>query len=99
MEMFLPILYGAFVVEAIVNIVRSIEEKQKNWRYWTSLGLGLGLGVVVSLNYDLDFFTVLGLEGKVPIIGAVMTGLIVGRGSNFVSDLVGLIRKSQGNGD
>ena len=82
------LVFGAIIVETIVNIIKNLEEKNTNWKYWTALGASIVIGLVVSINYDIDVFTLVGLEGKVPIIGAILTGLIISRGSNIVSDVV-----------
>ncbi len=86
------LVFGAIVVETIVNIIRNIEVQpngfRSNWRYWTALGVSIALGLVVSLNYEIDVFTLVGLEGRVPFIGGVLTGLIISRGSNIVNDVV-----------
>lgn len=82
---------GSVVVEAIVNIVKNIEAKNSNWRYWASLGLGLVLGPVIAIAYDIDLFSVAGLEGRwdwVVYLGAFLTGIIMGRGGNVVQDII-----------
>lgn len=81
--------YGAIVVEAIVNIIRNIEERNTSWKYWAALAIGLVIGLIVAINYDIDVFSLVGLEGRVPIIGAILTGLIISRGANIVSDIIG----------
>ena len=90
----MPIIYGAVVVEAVVNIVRNVQQKETDWRYWSALGLGLGVGVLVALTYSLDFFAMIGLEARIPFVGAVLTGLIISRGANVVNDVIGLIGRS-----
>jgi len=92
------VVYGAIVVEAIVNIVRQLQTKTTTWQYWASLALGIVVGLVVAINYDIDVFRLVGIEGKVPLVGAVLTGLIISRGANIVSDLVGRLNswKAQG---
>ena len=88
------IIMGAVLVEAVVNIVRNIQEKQNDWRYWASIGVGLVVGVIVAVNYGLDFFSLFGLEGQIPYVGAVLTGLILSRGANIVSDVLSLISRA-----
>lgn len=87
-EVLWSLVFGAIVVEAIVNIVNNLEERNTCWKYWTALGVSIGLGLVISLNYSIDVFKLAGLEGTVPFIGAILTGLIISRGSNIVSDIV-----------
>lgn len=87
-EVLWSLVFGAIVVETIVNIIRNIEEGNSSWKYWTALGVSIALGLVVSLNYEIDVFTLVGLEGRLPFIGAILTGLIISRGSNIVSDTV-----------
>ena len=94
-EFFWTVLFGAFVVESIVNIVKSAranlsaESESASVWYWVSLLVGLGVGVVVALNYEMDVFALVGIEGQVPAVGAVLTGLIISRGSNVASDVIG----------
>ena len=94
MENFATIIYGAILVEAIVNIVKNIKEKETSWKYWVSLGLGLLSGVLIAYNWSIDLFSAVGMpEGQIPYVGAVLTGLILSRGSNVVSDILGLINR------
>lgn len=87
-EILWSLVFGAIIVETIVNIIRNLEERNTCWKYWTALGVSIVTGLVVSLNYDIDVFKLVGLEGRVPMIGAILTGLIISRGSNIVSDVV-----------
>jgi hypothetical protein len=88
MNVLWSLVFGAIIVETIVNIIRNLKEDNKSWKYWVALGASIVTGLVVSINYEIDVFTLVGLEGKVPIIGAILTGLIISRGSNIVSDTV-----------
>jgi len=89
------VVFASVVVETIVNIVDNINvsrnpnEMSPGWKYWASLIVGLFVGVVVALNYNLDLFQLAGIEGEFPYVGAVLTGLIVSRGSNLANDLTG----------
>jgi hypothetical protein len=85
-------IIAALLIEAVVNLVKNIEEKNTSWKYWASLALGIVVAVLVSVNWNLDLFKMVGLgEGQIPYVGAVLTGLILARGSNIVADLLGKI--------
>jgi len=81
----------AIAVESLVNIVQNIQERNTSWKYWLSLAVGLIGGAVLSWNYHVDLFTLVGLQGEIPLIGTIVTGLIASRGSNIVSDIVARI--------
>jgi hypothetical protein len=44
------------------------------------------VGVVLCVVYAVDALALLGLSSGWPIVGYIVTGLVVGRGSNFVHD-------------
>jgi hypothetical protein len=44
------------------------------------------VGVVLAVIYRVDLLAMIGLAPLYPIVGYLITGLIVGRGSNFVHD-------------
>lgn len=81
----------ALVVESLVNIVTNIQERNTSWKYWLALVLGLVAGAGLSWNYNVDLFTLVGLNGQVSIVGPIVTGLLASRGSNIISDLIGRI--------
>lgn len=92
MEAFLSLVVLSMLIEAVVNLVKNVKEKETSWKYWASLVVGLVVGVSVTVNWDIDVFQMLGLPtGRVPFLGAVLTGILLSRGSNFVSDLLGRI--------
>ena len=83
---------AALLIEAVVNLVKTIKEKSTDWKYWAALGVSLVVSIIVSYNWNLDLFSAVLGEGNIPYIGAVLTALIIARGSNIVSDLVDLIK-------
>ena len=94
MENFITIIYGAILIEAIVNIVKNIKEKETSWKYWASLILGILVSVLVAFNWSIDLFSAVGMpEGRIPYVGAILTGLILSRGSNVINDIIGLINR------
>lgn len=85
------LVFAAIVVETVVNIIKNLEEGNKSWKYWAGRASSIVLGLVVAINYKIDVFVLVGLEGQVPIIGQILTGLIISRGSNVVHDVVDLL--------
>ena len=46
------------------------------------------IGVVLCIAYTVDILALVGLFSGWPFIGCVLTGLLIGRGANFVNDFV-----------
>ena len=44
------------------------------------------VGIVMCIAYDVDLLKLVGLTSGWPLIGDVSTGLLIGRGANFVND-------------
>ena len=85
---FQTFVFAAILVEGIVNIVRELKTNEKDWRYWASLVIAIGISVLVAYNWDLDLFSEVLGDGKIPFVGAVLTGIVFSRGSNYLADLV-----------
>lgn len=87
----LAIVFAAVLVEALVNTVQNIQARNTDWRYWAALAIGILGSVLVSWNWNLDLFSVLLGEGKLPFVGAILTGFIIARGGNYTSDIFKLV--------
>lgn len=85
----LSILYATALVESIVTVIKNIKNRKdtSGW-YWASLIASISISVLVTYNWDLDLFSWLLGVGKIPLVGAVLTGFIVARGSNVVHSLI-----------
>jgi hypothetical protein len=75
----------AFLVEALIQTIKPIYDKEKGFS--RSRLLSIGTGIVVCLATGVDLFKGLGFEMSIPILGPVLTGIIASRGSNFVHDI------------
>lgn len=74
----------AILVEAIWENLKMIWDKNKlNINMLGSLLLSMIICVLAQIN----IFKIVGIELIVPIIGTLLTGIIVSRGANFVNDL------------
>jgi len=78
---FLTFLMAAVFIEGLVEYVF----KQWTGGWWIRY-VALTLGIVFALVYKLDLMGQFGFHAFSPYVGYVVTGLIIGRGSNFVSD-------------
>ena len=91
------ILFLATLVEALVEyLVRpavkpaSLDQADAvDWRGLVLRYAAAALGVALCLAYQADILALVGLESQLPYVGQIVTGVVVGRGANFVNDFVG----------
>lgn len=86
----------AVTVEALVEYGKSIVAAAKG--DWKAAALQLAAvlaGVALCLAADADLFAVLELRFAVPWLGSVLTGVLVSRGANYASDLLGRLTHSK----
>lgn len=79
------ILAAAFLVEALIQTLKPVYDKEKGWN--RSALFSLAAGILICLFIDVDIFRQLGFAEKIPYLGSILTGVIVSRGSNFVHDI------------
>ena len=88
------IICAAIIVECIIAYVKTFFVDGKiQWQMITSLVLG----IVVALAYSLDLLALCGLESNIPFIGQVLTGILLGRGANYIADLIKLLISTSDN--
>lgn len=96
--LFALIFVLAFLVEALVEYFLGTPfekvEKLKPWR-WLLQYIALAVGILGAINYRFDLIAVLGdyfgVEIETTWFGIITTGAVIGRGSNFVHDIIKLI--------
>lgn len=77
-------LASAVIIEGLVSYAGMIfVDKHVNWQVVGAIALG----ILISFNLTLDFFEVLGIPEAYPVIGTILTGILISRGSNYVYDL------------
>lgn len=74
----------AILVEAIWENIKMIYDKQK---FNINMLGSLLLSMIVCVLAEIDIFKIIGINLIVPIVGSLLTGIIVSRGANFVNDL------------
>lgn len=47
------------------------------------------IGILLALLTGIDIFQSLGIPISIPLLGKVLTGLLLSRGANFMHDIIG----------
>lgn len=87
---FAQLVLAAILVEAIWENCKMI---WKDGKFNVNMIGSLILGILICCFGGLDLFVIAGIGLNIPILGCVLTGIIVSRGANFVNDL---LKKIQG---
>ena len=75
---------AAVVIEGIVTYITTIvKDKKIEWK----IILAIALGCLISFNLNLDVFALIGLNEANSIVGIILTGILISRGSNYVFEL------------
>lgn len=83
------ILLATFVEGLITYLFGPNNElSSREWIKYVSLFFG----VVVSVLYQVDILASTGLVAIHPVVGYVISGLVIGRGSNYLNDFVSFFK-------
>ena len=85
MEAVLIILVAALLAEAVWETGKMVWQQGKI--SVDRIG-ALAIGILFAVGAGLDLCTVLGICFVYPIIGQLLTGILISRGANFVHDLL-----------
>ncbi len=77
----------AFAV-LIEGIISYISEFFVHGSFCWEMFLSLLLGIAVAVAYKLDLPAQFNLTSEIPYFGCVLTGILLSRGSNYLSDLL-----------
>lgn len=89
MENLLGILFLATFVEGFITYVAGEVEKARQYLKYVALAIG----VIVCVVYKVDIPAMLGLATPIPYASYILSGVIVGRGSNYVNDLMSSFKR------
>lgn len=90
MDNVLGILFLATLLEGLIAYVFGESDGQKR-QYIKHIALAFG--IIMAVSYKIDIPAMVGLISPYPFVSAVLSGLVIGRGSNYVNDFVGSFRK------
>ena len=84
------IIVMAIVVEAFIEYFKSIGKavKEGGWKTAATQLTAIALGVLLCFMVGGDLFVVVGIAFAWPWWGIVLTGIIISRGANYVSDFI-----------
>lgn len=78
---FFSLIAIALFIEAIITYGQTIYKKKKiQWQ----IVVALVISFIFCYNTNLNFFSMLSLEEKYPIIGIIATAVALSRGSNYM---------------
>lgn len=85
----LGILFLTVLIEGTISFLAGENKNGEPRTYLKYLGLAAGMGLAVAYNVDLP--GMVGLSTSMPIINYLLSGIVIGRGSNYVNDIIKFI--------
>lgn len=95
MQALAQLVIAALLVESVWETLKMIWQ---NGKFSINTFGALLVGVLVSVFAGLDLFTLVGIDMKAAILGQILTGIILSRGSNFIHDLISKLNESRAIG-
>ena len=93
-ERLLETLWGIFeTILRMLNINYATPEYVQT-KTWVSAGMGLVIGLIIAFAANLGMFGLLSLSVQ-PELDMFMTGLVIGAGSKFTHDVIGIFYQSK----
>lgn len=89
----ITIIAVAVLTEALIEYAKTVANsfETKDYKtFWTQV-VSVILGITMSFSFGINAFAT-GFNVS-PIIGTAITGIIISRGSNYASDLIGKLTR------
>jgi len=90
------LFFLALLVEGFVEYFVATPVKEAGWPTWWLRYIALMVGVAAAILYRADLPGLVGLDPITPEVSWVATGIIVARGANYLSDLLGRLADLMG---
>ena len=84
----MPWFYILFIAVIVEGLISYFNMMVKNKKIQYEVVASAAIGIAISLIYDIDLFTLIDINTKVPYIGCILTGILISRGSNYIYDLL-----------
>lgn len=87
--------YGKLVIIAILveAIWENLKMVWKEGKFNINMIGSLVLSVAICSFTGSDIFSIVGINLNLPVLGCILTGIIVSRGANFVNDIFSKLRE------
>lgn len=85
------LLLSTLIEGTLTYIFGENSETSRPWLRYVSLALGVGAAVA----YKIDIPAIAGLVAVNGYVGYVVSGLIIGRGANYINDIFALIQSKK----
>lgn len=79
------------LVEGLITYLFGKTSEEMPPRPWLKY-VSLAFGVALAVAYKIDIPSMTGLSSGLPVVGYVVSGLIIGRGANYLNDIFALIK-------
>ena len=89
---FFGLIYVAIIVEGIITYIKNFSSGEGF--KWEMLAAML-IGILVAVVYNIDLFALVGLNGSIPFVGSILTGVLISRGSNYIFDLIKSLQEAK----
>jgi len=89
----ITIIAVAVLTEALIEYAKTVAKsfETKDYKtFWTQV-VSVILGVLMAFSFGINAFAT-GFTVN-PVVGTAITGIIISRGSNYASDLIGKLTK------
>lgn len=85
---FYSLIFVSIIIEGLISYGKTlVSEKKLQW----PVVISMALGVLCAVAFGIDIFDLAGIEAHIPYVGMILTGILLSRGSNYVSDVLGSI--------
>lgn len=89
----ITIIAVAVLTEALIEYAKTVAEsfESKDYKTFRTQVASIILGVLMAFSFSINAFAT-GFTVN-PVVGTAITGIIISRGSNYASDLIGKLTR------
>jgi len=88
---FLAVITERFV-EVLTKLIPALDQVTIK-EFDLKLAIAFAAGLVLAIGAGLDFFDMVGIEFGWPYVGQVITAFFIMAGSNYINDIISMIRR------